>query len=147
MTGLVKVLSTSLVQLQIQDQTRNWTWSRNITYSPMDTSTAEWITEAPATCLRFVCSEANLANFGTVTMRNISATTANGKSGTLTNPDWNVTALQLIPSKLRIPSLDPEAVASTTGKASSPAGATPGQYSSDGSSFDTTWSKQPNPNI
>jgi hypothetical protein len=147
MTGLVKVLSPSLVQLQIQDQTRNWTWSRNITYSPMDTSTAEWITEAPATCLRFVCSEANLANFGTVTMRNISASTANGKSGTLTNPDWNVTALQLIPSKLRIPTLDPEVVTSSTGKASSPAGATPGQYSSDGSSFDTTWSQHPNPNI
>jgi hypothetical protein len=147
MTGLVKILTPSLVELQIQDQTRNWTWSRNITFSPMDTSTAEWITEAPATCLRFVCSEANLANFGTVTMRNISATTANGKSGTLTNPDWNVTALQLIPSKLTIPSLDPEAVASSTGKASSPAGATPGQYSSDGSSFDTTWSQKPNPNI
>jgi hypothetical protein len=113
----------------------------------MDTSTAEWITEAPATCLRFVCSEANLANFGTVTMRNISATTANGKSGTLTDSDWSVTPLQLIPGKMNIPTLDPEAVSSSKGKASSPAGATPGNYSSDGSSFDTTWSQKPNPNV
>ena len=147
MTGLVKILGPSLVQLQIQNQTRNWSWSRNITFSPMDTSTAEWITEAPATCLRFVCSEANLANFGTVSMRGISATTANGKSGTLVDPDWAVTALQLIPSKLRIPTLDPEVVTSSTGKAGSPAGATPGAYSSDGSSFDTTWSQKPNPNV
>jgi hypothetical protein len=146
MTGLVKVLSSSLVELQIQNQTRNWTWSKNITFSPLDTSTAEWITEAPQTCLRFVCNEANLANFGTVSMRGISAT-ANGKSGTLTNPDWNVSALQLIPGKVRVATLDPEAVTSSTGKATSAAGATPGAYSSDGSSFDTTWSAKPNPNI
>ena len=103
-------------------------------------STGEWISEAPANCIRFVCQESNLANFGSVTMRGISAT-ANGQSGTLTNPDWTVIPVQLVPSKVNIPTLNPEATSSDTGKADSPAGATPGDPSSDGSSFSIRWVK------
>ena len=134
----VKVLSISLVQLQITDQTRGWTFSRNITYGPLDTTSAEWIVEAPASCLRFVCHEANLANFGALTMRNISAI-GNGNSGNLSDPDWNVTPVQLVPTKLTVPTLAPEVSDTTTGRATSPAGATPGPASPDGSAFTDTW--------
>ncbi len=138
MTGLVKILSISLVQLQIQNQTKHWTFTRNITFSAQDTSTAEWIVEAPASCLRFVCSQANLTNFGSLTMTNISAT-GDGKTGNLNTPGWNVTPLQLVPGKVLVPSLDPEATHTGTGQADSPAGATPGDASDDGSSFTDKW--------
>ncbi len=138
MTGLVKILSTTLVQLQIQDQTKNWTFSRNITFSSQDTSTAEWISEAPAACVYWVCHEANLANFGTVTMSNISAV-GNGVSGALNDPDWTTIPIQLVPSKLNVPTLNPDALTPAKAKASSPAGATPGPPSADGTSFGITW--------
>jgi Peptidase A4 family len=149
MVGLVKILSTTLVEVSIQDQTRHWNFTRNITFSNYDAATADWIVEAPASCLRWVCSEANLANFGSVTMRNISATTKDGQTGTLSDPDWLVTPLQLVPSKLLVPNLGPSGLnpqdnpqgtnPTDTGKATSPAGATSGAYSSDGTSFATTW--------
>ena len=138
MTGLVKILSPTLVMLQIQNQTRNWIFSRNITFSTQDTSTAEWISEAPAACVYWVCHEANLANFGTVTMRNISAV-GDGQTGTLSNPDWAVTALQLVPTKLSVPTLNPDASTPPKSAASSPAGATPGAFSPDGSTFSIQW--------
>jgi hypothetical protein len=138
MTGLVKILSPTLVMLQIQNQTRNWTFSRNITFSTQDTSTAEWISEAPAACVYWVCHEANLANFGTVTMRNISAV-GDGNTGTLSDPDWNVTALQLVPTKLSVPTLNPDASTPPKSAASSPAGATPGAFSPDGTTFSIQW--------
>jgi hypothetical protein len=146
-TGTVNILSPTLVQLQIQNQTRNWNFSRTITFSAQDTSTAEWISEAPASCLRFVCAEANLANFGSVTMRSISAV-GNGATGALNNPSWTTIPIQLVPSKLSIPSLAPEQTqAPPKAKAASPAGATPGPPSPDGSSFGITWVPVASPGV
>ena len=141
-TGLVKILSPVLVELNIQNQTRGWTFDRKIAFSTQDTSTAEWIVESPVSCLRFVCHEANLTNFGNVTIQNIGAV-GNGSSGTLNDSDWNVTELQLVPGQVTVPTLDPEGSTPTQGTAASPAGATPGDASSDGKSFNVTWAKSP----
>ncbi len=142
-TGLVQVLGPALVELQVEDVTRGWTFSRDITISPLDTTSADWIVESPAACVRFVCSEANLANFGTLNMTGISVT-GGGETGTLTDPAWSVTPLELIPGQMNIPTLDPEASSTLQrGSASSPAGATPGQVSSDGSSFSVQWVPKP----
>lgn len=147
MTGTVNILSPTLVQLQIQDQTRNWNFSRTITFSSQDTSTAEWISEAPAACLRFVCHEANLTNFGSVTMRSISAV-GNGATGALNNPNWTTIPIQLVPTKLNIPTLNPEQTQTPPkAKAASPAGATPGPPSPDGSSFGITWVPVASPGV
>ena len=143
-TGLVKIISPTLVELRLQDRTRHWSFMRKITYSSQDTSTADWVVEAPADCIGYLCHEANLANFGKVTMRDIKAT-AKGSTGTLTDPHWNVLAIKLVPSKLTVPTLlpGPDAAKSTTpirkGRAQSPAGATPGHLSRDGSSFSLKW--------
>ena len=88
-TGLVKVLKPTLVLLQLRDHTRHWTFSKKITFSSQDTTTADWVAEAPAECVRFTCAEASLANFGNVRIRNISAV-ARGSSGNLRNPGWKV---------------------------------------------------------
>jgi hypothetical protein len=138
MTGLVKILSATSIELQIQDQTSGWIYSRDITVIAPVNPTAEWIVEAPAACLHWVCHQANLANFGSVGMTGISAT-GNGQTGTLTDPDWNVIPVQLVPSPLLVPSLDPETTNIVKQHASSPAGSTPGPPSADGTSFTQTW--------
>lgn len=144
LTGLVRVLSPTLVELRLHDSTRGWTFMRKITYSSQDTSTADWVVEAPAKCVHYRCHRANLANFGKVTMRNISAT-ARGSSGTLTNPRWKVLPVRLVPSKATVPtliqspSIDKSTVPIRKGHAKSPAGATPGQVSHNGKSFTLKW--------
>jgi hypothetical protein len=117
---------------------------RKITFSSQDTSTADWVVEAPADCVLYYCHEANLSNFGSVTMRNISAV-GQGTAGTLTHSGWRVIPLRLVPSKLVVPTLLPgpdTATASTPirrGRARSPAGASPGPVSRNGTSFNLKW--------
>ena len=138
MTGEVHSLSIRMVQLQIQDVSKGWTFTRNIDFGLQDTSTAEWIAESPASCLKYVCSQANLTNFGSATFTGISAT-GNGATGNLSDPDWNLIPIQLVPGQLLVPTLNPEATNTQEGRASSPAGATPGEPSPDGTSFELKW--------
>jgi len=140
-TGSVKVLSPTLVQVRIQDRTRGWSFMRKITFSSQDTFTADWIVSAPADCVKYTCHEANLANFGSVTMRNISAV-GKGSPGTLKDPHWKVVPVRLVPSKLLVPAISPSPTPvgpAKTGQAQSPAGATPGPVSRDGTSFSLKW--------
>jgi hypothetical protein len=140
--GLVKVLSPSLVELRLDDRTRGWTFLTKITFSSQNASTADWVVEAPAECVWYACHEASLANFGSVTMRNISAVGA-GATGTLTDPDWKIARVRLVPGKLLVPTYvdgaRPPASGARTGEAQSPAGATPGAPSRHGTRFKVKW--------
>jgi Peptidase A4 family len=119
------------VQLQIEDQTRHWTFTRRITWAMADTSSAEWIVEAPTMCHRHSCSQARLANFGSVTMTRIAAT-GNTLTGTLANPAWTLVPIWLVgdPSSLSDKTSDDGSVA---------AGADPGPVSADGTAFSVSW--------
>jgi hypothetical protein len=144
MTGLVRIRDTRHVELQIRDRTKGWVFTRTIAFSSQDSSTADWVVEAPATCVETACSEASLTDFGSATMRDISAV-ANGKTGTLADPHWRVFRVRLVPSRLIVPTISPTATTSSpsgrVGTAKSPAGATPGKLSRDGSSFSWSWIK------
>ncbi len=139
-TASVKILYEGLgvARVQVQNLTRGWTFTRNLSSSQPDTSSAQWIVSAPASCKGFVCKQASLANFGQAGMTGISAV-GNGQTGTLSNPDWKVVPVQLVPSTLTVPTLNPEASSTGKGKAASPAGATPGPVSTDGSAFNVQW--------
>jgi Peptidase A4 family len=141
-TGVVKIVAPTLVSLTVRDRTRHWTFSRKITFSSQDTSTADWVVSAPATCIQYTCTQANLANFGEVNIRNISAV-AKGTKGNLTDRRWKVVPVKLVPGKLLVPTISSSATAAgpggKKGKASSPAGSTPGPVSRDGSSFTMKW--------
>jgi Peptidase A4 family/Putative Ig domain len=50
----------------LMDETQNWTFTQNVTYSGM-LSTAEWIVEPPTECGIFSCSLSDLADYGSVT--------------------------------------------------------------------------------
>ncbi|MGA7834334.1 MAG: G1 family glutamic endopeptidase [Acidimicrobiales bacterium] len=72
----------------LDDTTAHWTFSTSAPEpSPPPTqSSAEWIVEAPEECNESGdCSESSLANFGTVTFTNSSAT-ANGTATSLVSP-------------------------------------------------------------
>jgi hypothetical protein len=151
-TGLVRVLSPTLVELRLQDRTRGWTFMRKIAYVSPDTSTAEWVVEAPAVCVYYLCHRADLSNFDRVTIRGISATTRRG-TGSLGNAHWSVSKVRLVPSKVTVPTLipgpaiDKSKVRVRKGIALSPAGATPGGISRDGRSFTVKWVPVANRNV
>jgi hypothetical protein len=59
----------------------NWQFSTNVNYTGASQSSAEWIVERPEICyIFFGCSLTTLANFGSVTFTNASATD-NGTTG------------------------------------------------------------------
>ena len=81
--------------LTLTDVTTNQTFSTTATPSLLDTSSAEWIAEAPSQCLgRNRCTPLPLANFGTVQFSG-SSTTANGHVGTISDASWSSTAIDL----------------------------------------------------
>jgi Peptidase A4 family len=125
-TGSVKRIGLALVELRIVNHTRHWTFDRKITWGDADVSSAEWIVEAPFSCKRFTCQSSRLANFGSISFRDVAAV-GNGRPGTLSNPRWSATPIELAPC--------------VRTKASPTAGATPAVPSSDGAIFGVTWVK------
>jgi len=121
-TGSVHVLPRA-VRFQIANRTRRWTFRRTITWGLSDTSSAEWIVEAPARCVRYVCRRLPLANFGSVTMSALAAT-GNAATDTLACRTWSVVPIRLGPD-----------ATSPTGTA----GAVPEPFAEDGSAFTVSW--------
>lgn len=123
-TGSVKRIGLALVELRIVNHTRHWTFDRKITWGAADVSSAEWIVEAPYSCKRFTCQSSPLANFGAISFHDVAAV-GNGRLGTLANPAWKTTQINLAPC--------------VRTKTSPTAGATPAAPSSDGTIFGVSW--------
>lgn len=82
------------VTLTLTDVTTTQTFTTTVTPSVLDTSSAEWIAEAPSRCFGSHCLPLQLANFGTVQFSG-SSTTANGHVGTISDATWSATAIEL----------------------------------------------------
>lgn len=136
MSSRVTVSGTN-VSFWLADQTTGATYSHTFQMSSPDTSSAEWIAEAPSACNGGVsnCTPLALADFGTAQFSNATATDTNGHSGTISDPNWSAAAVTLSPgaSNMGFATYDPTAQTSS-------AGATPSSLSSDGSSFSVAWS-------
>jgi hypothetical protein len=130
-TTSVNVNGTAVL-VQIKNRTRRTSFTQHLTMDAPDLSSAEWIVEAPSGCTAYAgCRPLPLANFGTVSFGGI-ATIGNAHPGTVTDPTWTATAVQLVPaSQLAV------------GGGSDPSGATPAALSADGRSFTVSW--DPNP--
>ncbi|MDX6400055.1 MAG: hypothetical protein QOF27_661 [Gaiellaceae bacterium] len=125
----VKVTGTS-VTLQIRNLTRKTKFTKTLLMSAPDTSSAEWVAEAPSACSTSSrCVQLPLTDFGTVKFTKASATTTDGHMGTITDSTWSATTIQLIEG------------ASGRFAASQPAstGAVPTALSNDGSAFAVAW--------
>jgi Peptidase A4 family len=87
----------NIVLLQLKNRTRGTVFTRRVTATSLDLSSAEWIAEAPSSCSSAVnCTPVPLANFGSVALSRI-ATIGNGHPGTITDPTWTSVPIQLIP--------------------------------------------------
>jgi len=82
------------VTLTITDQTNGQSFTTQQTPDLLDTSSAEWIAEAPSRCFGSRCLALRLANFGTVDFSG-SSTTANGHVGTISDASWSANAIEL----------------------------------------------------
>jgi hypothetical protein len=121
------------VVFSLRDVTRKTRFSKVLTVTQqLDTSSAEWIAEAPSTCASFTrCRVLPLTNFGTVGFSRI-ATIGNGHPGTLDDPLWRATPIQLVANG--------RADALFGGDVLGPGvGAVPGGPTSDGRGFSVAW--------
>jgi hypothetical protein len=123
-TSSVHVSGTS-VTISLSDQTTGGSVTKTLSMSSPDTSTAEWIAEAPSECADGAggeCQPLPLSDFGSVKFTSASAT-SDGHTGTISDSDWTA---------------QPLALAQDAGGSS--AGAQPSSLSSDGSYFTVTYS-------
>lgn len=131
-TAAVLVQDTKVV-FSLKNVTRRTRFSKVApTTQQPDTSSAEWIAEAPSTCSSFTrCRVLPLTDFGNVTFSRIAAT-GNAHPGTLRDPTWQATPIQLIANG--------RADALFGGDVLGPGvGAVPGGPTADGRGFSVAW--------
>jgi Peptidase A4 family len=113
------------VTISLSDQTTGSSYNNTFQMSNPDTSSAEWIAEAPSTASGDGSLQPlPLADFGTVGFSNATAT-AGGHTGSISDSSWSDQAVQL--------------------SGSSTAAAQPSTLSSDGSSFSVSWQSANSP--
>lgn len=86
------------VTIRISDLTRGTTYAKTLVASAIDTTSAEWIVEAPSLCTTSTtsgCTIGALANFATTGFSAASATTTAGHTGTISDPAWHATSIDL----------------------------------------------------
>jgi hypothetical protein len=90
----VKVNGTK-VTVQVKNLTRKTSFTKILTMAAPDVSSAEWIAEAPSVCDAFGrCRTVALTNFGTVNFTK-SLATAGGHTGTISDPLWTPSSIEL----------------------------------------------------
>ena len=133
-------VSGTQVTIDMTDHTSGQSATKVLTMDNPDTSSAEWIAEAPSRCAAAAsnCQPLPLTDFGSVKFTNTAATSTDGHTGPISDSDWTATAVSL------------QAGAGGYGGASqfasdpsSSAGATPSSLSTDGGSFSVAYSADP----
>jgi hypothetical protein len=124
------------VSIWLSNETTGQTFSKTLTMSSPDVSSAEWIAEAPSQCDGSLsnCTPLPLTNFGTMQFTSASATDTAGHSGPISDPEWAATAVTLSPGASSM-GFDGARFDPTGGSG----GATPSALSSDGSSFSVSY--------
>lgn len=120
------VIRGQTVTMSLANGTTGKRYSSSVTVQqPIDTSSAEWIAEAPSLCrTQSACDVVPLSRFDTVGFSKI-AMTANGHMGVLTDRAWQLTPIALVSSS---------GAPHYTAK-SNPAGAVPNPISPTGRAF------------
>jgi hypothetical protein len=117
--------------LTLKNATRHKTFRKTIRTSLIDTSSAEWIVEAPSECLNAnACQTLPLANFGSATFGLAATQTSAGHAGTIADRGWDATRIQLAPGGRHF----------VVNGGSTAGAATPSGLSGNGSSFRVTFS-------
>jgi hypothetical protein len=91
-------VSASRVTIRLRNLTRGTVFSRTLTAAAVDTTSAEWIVEAPSECFSRRCRVLPLATFADTTFSSARAVSATGHAGTISDPLWASTAIDLSPA-------------------------------------------------
>ena len=83
------------VTLALINLTRHRSFTRRLRASELDTSSAEWIVEAPSVCSVNSCQTLPLADFGSTGFTAASAVTSAGHIGTIDDRRWTTTRITL----------------------------------------------------
>jgi hypothetical protein len=122
------------VALTLADLTRHRSFTRTLRASQVDTSSAEWIVEAPSVCSgNLSCETLPLADFGSTVFGSASAESTTGHTGTIDDRRWATTMIRLAESGHRFVGAGPGA--SGAGSAT----ATPSALTRKGSAFTITF--------
>jgi hypothetical protein len=90
------------VVMTLADTTRGTSVTKRLRAAQVDTTSAEWIIEAPAMCSGTsvndaTCLQTDLANFGATKFDRARATTIGGTTGTISSTVWSSTLISLVP--------------------------------------------------
>ena len=134
-TGKVTVNATNVL-VALTNASTGQSVSKSLQTTSIDTSSAEWIAEAPSACDNSgSCQPLSLANFGTVNFTNASAT-AGGHTGAITDSNWQTSVVALNGGAAGASEFGPRGVAyDPSGSASAQASG----LSSNGSAFSVAW--------
>ena len=89
------------VTLTLDDLTRHRSFTKSLHVSQLDTTSAEWIVEAPSVCggsSAFSCQTLPLADFGSTGFGSAGAESAAGNMGTIDDRHWTTTRITLAES-------------------------------------------------
>ncbi len=140
-SAAVKVNGSSVTVTLLDNTTGNYV-NKTLQMSNPDTSTAEWIAEAPSNCQGGAdgqCTPLPLADFGSVGFTGASAT-AGGHTGTISDSAWTNEPLALDPSQEGLGGGDGFGFVDTGSTSSgSTAAAQPSGLSNNGSSFSVSY--------
>ncbi len=90
------------VTVSLKDLTRHRSFVRTIHAAVVDTTSAEWIAEAPSDCISATsCQTLPLADFGSLTFGLAGAQSRNGHNGTISDRSWQTTKISLAPGGRR----------------------------------------------
>jgi Peptidase A4 family len=118
------------VTVTLTDLTRHRSFTKRLHPATLDTSSAEWIVEAPAVCSSSSsCHTLPLADFGSAGFTAAAATTTTGHRGSIDDRRWTTTRINLAATGRAFVS-DPS---------SPPAAAVPSSLSARGSAFTVTY--------
>jgi Peptidase A4 family len=128
------------VLLQVKNRTTHKTFTKTIPFASVDSSSAEWVAEAPSACNQYRCRQLSLPDFGSIQFTKVAAL-GNSIGGTLTsNAGWTSTAISLVPTQQAGSFPGPDRFSAV---ASSPAEATPSAPTTDGRGFTVSWAATP----
>jgi Peptidase A4 family len=126
------------VYVSLNNETTGGSFSKTLQTSSIDTSSAEWIAEAPSECSSGGnCTPLALADFSNVDFSGATATDSSGHTGTISDSAWSSQAVALSPSQDGSGGFGSQFT--STDSQSSSAGAQASSLSSDGSSFSVAY--------
>jgi Peptidase A4 family len=91
------------VSIRLADLTDHQTFRQTLYAAQLDTTSADWIVEAPSACdNNSDCFTLPLADFGTATVSSGRAVTRSGRAGTIVSRWWGTTTITLRPHNTRV---------------------------------------------